>query len=59
VRLHDITTLHGEADLRERLAIETEPFPDADRERTGRAPDLASLTCIASRSIVLEARYVG
>ena len=40
--LHAITALHGEAGLRERLAIETATFPAADRERIAQALDLAS-----------------
>jgi hypothetical protein len=40
--LHAITALHGETGLRERLAIETEAFPAADRDRITRALDLAS-----------------
>ncbi len=40
--LHAITTLHGEAGLRERLALETAPLPGADRGRIGRALSLAS-----------------
>jgi hypothetical protein len=40
--LHAITAVHGEAGLRERLAIETATFPAADRERVARALDLAS-----------------
>jgi hypothetical protein len=39
--LHAITALHGEAGLRERLAIEAEAFADADRDRITRALDLA------------------
>jgi hypothetical protein len=40
--LHAITALHGEAGLRERFALETVTFPDADRQRTGRALELAA-----------------
>jgi hypothetical protein len=40
--LHAITTLHGEAGLRERLAIEVESFPAADRDRIMRALGLAA-----------------
>ena len=40
--LHAITTLHGEAGLRERLAIEIADFPAADRLRIGRALELAA-----------------
>jgi hypothetical protein len=40
--LHAITTLHGETGLRERLTIEAEGFPAADRDRINRALDLAA-----------------
>ena len=40
--LHAITALHGEAGLRERLALEIEAFCGADRDRIGRALGLAS-----------------
>jgi (p)ppGpp synthase/HD superfamily hydrolase len=40
--LHAITSLHGEAGLRERLTIEAESFPTADRDRITRALGLAS-----------------
>ena len=40
--LHAITTLHGEAGLRERFAIEIASFPDGDRLRTERALELAT-----------------
>jgi HD domain len=40
--LHAITSLHGEAGLRERFAIETERLPEPDRARAGRALDLAA-----------------
>jgi hypothetical protein len=40
--LHAITALHGETGLRDRLAIEAQAFPDADRARITRALDLAS-----------------
>jgi len=40
--LHAITALHGEAGLRERLAIEAGSFPSADRDRITRALDLAA-----------------
>jgi HD domain-containing protein len=40
--LHAITATRGEAGLRERLALEIAGFPDADRERIGRALDLAA-----------------
>jgi hypothetical protein len=40
--LHAITALHGEAGLRERFAAEIADVPAADRERIGRALDLAS-----------------
>jgi HD domain len=40
--LHAITALHGEAGLRERFAAETAGFPTADRDRIGRALDLAA-----------------
>ena len=47
--LHAITTLHGEAGLRERLAIETADFPDAGRLRIGRALELAARLHAADR----------
>src|SRR5450432_1769124 len=47
--LHAITTLHGEAGLRERLAIETADFPAADRLRIGRALELAARLHAADR----------
>src|SRR5579859_2133350 len=40
--LHAITALHGEAGLRERLAIEAEAFADADRDRITGALDLSA-----------------
>jgi hypothetical protein len=40
--LHAITTLHGEAGLRERLALEIAGFPDADRQQIERALGLAA-----------------
>jgi len=40
--LHAITSRHGEAGLRERLAIEIAGFPEADRQRIGRALGLAA-----------------
>ena len=40
--LHAITTMHGEAGLRERLAIEIASFNDDDRHRAERALELAS-----------------
>jgi HD domain len=40
--LHAITALHGEAGLRERLALEIATFPDPDRLRIERALDLAA-----------------
>jgi hypothetical protein len=39
--LHAITSVHGEAGLRQRLAIETVGFPRASRERAGQALGLA------------------
>jgi hypothetical protein len=47
--LHAITTLHGEAGLRERLAIEIADFPDADRLRIARALELAARLHAADR----------
>jgi hypothetical protein len=47
--LHAITALHGEAGLRERLAIEIAGFPDADRQRLERALDLAAVLHAADR----------
>src|SRR5215469_3559668 len=40
--LHAITSMHGEAGLRERLTIGAEGFPAADRDRITRALGLAS-----------------
>ena len=40
--LHAITTLHGEAGLRERFAIEIASFSDDDRRRAARALELAA-----------------
>lgn len=40
--LHAIRSVHGEAGLRERLAIEIAGFPRAGRERAGQALGLAS-----------------
>lgn len=40
--LHAITSVHGEAGLRERLRMEIARFPAADRERASDAPALAS-----------------
>jgi HD domain-containing protein len=47
--LHAITTLHGEAGLRERLAIEVEAFPEADQDRIARALELAALLHASDR----------
>ena len=47
--LHAITALHGEAGLRERLAIEIAGFGDADRQRIGRALELAARLHAADR----------
>jgi hypothetical protein len=40
--LHAVTSVHGEAGLRERLLIEIAQFPAADRARIGAALALAS-----------------
>ena len=40
--LHAITTLHGEAGLQERFAIEIASFPDDDRRRAAQALELAT-----------------
>ena len=40
--LHAITSVHGEAGLRERLLMEIARFPAADRARAGEALALAS-----------------
>jgi (p)ppGpp synthase/HD superfamily hydrolase len=40
--LHAITSVYGEAGLRERLALETQELPPADRDRVQRALDLAA-----------------
>ncbi len=40
--LHAITSVHGEAGLRERLLMEIEQFPAADRGRAADALALAS-----------------
>jgi HD domain len=47
--LHAITTLHGEAGLRERFAAEIAGFPATDRDRIGRALDLAARLHAADR----------
>lgn len=47
--LHAITALHGEAGLRERFAAEIAGFPAADRDRIGRALDLAARLHAADR----------
>jgi HD domain len=47
--LHAITALHGEAGLRERLAMQAEAFADADRDRITRALDLAARLHAADR----------
>ena len=49
--LHAITALHGEAGLRERLAIETADLPAADREKITRALDLAARLHAADRRL--------
>jgi HD domain len=40
--LHAITAMYGEAGLRERFSLETASLPDPDRDRIGRALELAS-----------------
>jgi hypothetical protein len=47
--LHAITALHGEAGLRERLAMEADAFADADRDCITRALDLAARLHAADR----------
>jgi (p)ppGpp synthase/HD superfamily hydrolase len=47
--LHAITAMHGEAGLRERLAIEIAGFGDADRQQIERALDLAARLHAADR----------
>ncbi len=47
--LHEITSRHGQAGLRERFAIETAGLPAADRTRTGQALDLAARLHAADR----------
>src|SRR6266536_1683188 len=47
--LHAITATRGEAGLRERLALEIAGFPDAERERIGRALELAARLHAADR----------
>lgn len=47
--LHAITAVHGEAGLRERLAIEIAAFPAAHRDRMERALNLASRLHAADR----------
>jgi len=47
--LHAITSVHGEAGLRERLAIELAAFPAAGRERVIQALELASRLHAADR----------
>ena len=49
MRLHAITSVHGEAGLRERLAIEIAQFPVADRGRAQDALALASRLHAADR----------
>jgi (p)ppGpp synthase/HD superfamily hydrolase len=47
--LHAITASRGEAGLRERFALEIAGFPDGDRERIGRALELAARLHAADR----------
>ncbi len=47
--LHAITSVHGEADLRERLLMEIAQFPAADRDRAADALALASRLHAADR----------
>jgi hypothetical protein len=47
--LHAITSLHGEAGLRERFAIEIASFPGADRQQLERALDLSAALHAADR----------
>jgi hypothetical protein len=47
--LHAITALHGEAGLRDRLAIEIAGFPASDRQRIERALELAARLHAADR----------
>ena len=47
--LHAITATRGEAGLQERLALEIAGFPDAERERIGRALELAARLHAADR----------
>jgi hypothetical protein len=47
--LHAITSVHGQAGLRERLLIEIAKFPAADRGRTEDALALASRLAVADR----------
>jgi hypothetical protein len=47
--LHAITSLHGEAGLRERFTAEIATFPDADRQRLEQALDLAGRLHAADR----------
>jgi hypothetical protein len=47
--LHAITSVHGEAGLRERLMLEIAAFPAADRDRVEQALELASRLHAADR----------
>src|ERR1022692_2495137 len=47
--LHAITTLYGEAGLRQRFASEIASFPEADRDQLERALDLAAVLHAADR----------
>jgi (p)ppGpp synthase/HD superfamily hydrolase len=49
--LHAITEVYGEAGLRERLLLELEQFPPADRERLVEALDLAATLHAADRRV--------
>ena len=49
--LHEITASRGEAGLRERLALEIAGFPGDDRQRIGRALDLAARLHAADRRL--------
>jgi hypothetical protein len=49
IPLHAITSLHGEAGLRERFAMEIADFPKADRQRLERALDLSAALHAADR----------
>ena len=54
--LHAITSVHGEAGLRERLLMEIAAFPAAERARTADALALASHLHAADRAAARTVR---